>query len=1217
MINQIDKFKHGSEISSEHLNKLVEAINEIITRYHDISDIKSEAKETLNNLDVKMTEIFDQIQTVPQIKELYASILLARDSVNWIEIPTKEYTFIEDPEGAYVYDYESKTYNRYTEDMGTDIQRYSRLLTTNTEAEELAKDLANLESNSNDAVHSAQRLTIIRGRLGEDIGLDKPALKDKQILLGYSTGPAGTTTDPIAAIFFDVYIGGELKRIPVTANGPVQIVAEAPTFRIVKENNGEEIYLEMRDPQTDEITRSINLKGATGRSGTNGRDGVDGHSPKIKIGPNGNWEIDDEDTGVRATGRDGAAGSDGASLTCSVQFSNYSDGRDPTDVYLHQTYMGLKFYKETATQAEINATPRKWIRIAGDTLYPSYNSDTGLLTFSTTKPNGVLSFNIKGDRGDKGDVGPAPHIAFKGSNKNITPVDTIAPEEGSSVPTYVFDINDFQGAQGPKGDTGETGQRGPEGPQATFNFKVQTVDHTDTPSIEDITSSNSNYSYEYLLKVPKGKPGENGLTIKEAMITNEGRLKLQLTNGDPSDMNSPIIKTIDLGIVKGDKGDKGDPATISIKTVVNSKYDLPLSGVINGDAYIVKETNPDTNELESNLYICVDSTKTTVEEMYESIGNIKGEKGDKGKNGSNGRGIEKIELINDTMFDENGARINAYQISYTDDTYSTIYIKNGIKGDKGDQGEPGQNARITIEAVDTLDPGSQATIINSTPSDQDPSMNVSLRFGIPAGTVIHTQDILGSSGIDNALGRNGDFCLIRDTGSLYQKVNGSWVAFTGLKGVNGATIRTSNGEPVDSFGAIGDLCIDTTTGNVYHKPNNFWSPTSICLKGTPGQDGDNGPRGATITFLDQSTQPVNTVGYQDGDIIITNNFNVYSLMNIGSTLSWTLKGSIKGRQGDDGHTPVITIGDNGNWKVDGTDTGVKAQGPKGEPGAKGDALKVSVKKRLNSVEELNTITSFEQGDAYLIIETEGDSEVNNLYVCLNPTASSILDKFTNLGNIKGEKGSTGNQGEPGRAATIYVDPVIDDSVTTPSVTNSGTINAARLKFSIPKGAKGDAATISIGTVEPVDSNQPPQVWNGTGDPSNVSLNFKIPVGKDGTPGKNGTNGVSPYIGENGHWFSVTDESPNSAVDTGITAQGPNGNDGKDGIAWHYGTELNSKTATISTTITAGNKVGDFYLNTDKGYVYTCISTTTWKYLMCIKPIQDVSVANGVISISRN
>jgi len=43
-----------------------------------------------------------------------------------------------------------------------------------------------------------------------------------------------------------------------------------------------------------------------------------------------------------------------------------------------------------------------------------------------------------------------------------------------------------------------------------------------------------------------------------------------------------------------------------------------------------------------------------------------------------------------------------------------------------------------------------------------------------------------------------------------------------------------------------------------------------------------------------------------------------------------------GPAGADGHSPVIVIGPNGNWTIDGVDTGVSATGPQGEQGPKGE-----------------------------------------------------------------------------------------------------------------------------------------------------------------------------------------------------------------------------------------------------------------------------------------
>ena len=44
---------------------------------------------------------------------------------------------------------------------------------------------------------------------------------------------------------------------------------------------------------------------------------------------------------------------------------------------------------------------------------------------------------------------------------------------------------------------------------------------------------------------------------------------------------------------------------------------------------------------------------------------------------------------------------------------------------------------------------------------------------------------------------------------------------------------------------------------------------------------------------------------------------------------------LKGEDGKDGTTPEITIGSNGNWYINGEDTGIKAPGPAGESGKDG------------------------------------------------------------------------------------------------------------------------------------------------------------------------------------------------------------------------------------------------------------------------------------------
>ena len=56
-----------------------------------------------------------------------------------------------------------------------------------------------------------------------------------------------------------------------------------------------------------------------------------------------------------------------------------------------------------------------------------------------------------------------------------------------------------------------------------------------------------------------------------------------------------------------------------------------------------------------------------------------------------------------------------------------------------------------------------------------------------------------------------------------------------------------------------------------------------------------------------------------------------SNVSIGGNGNWFVDGNDTGvaAQGEAGHTPVIAIGENGCWLVDGIDTGVQAKGQNG------------------------------------------------------------------------------------------------------------------------------------------------------------------------------------------------------------------------------------------------------------------------------------------------
>lgn len=73
-------------------------------------------------------------------------------------------------------------------------------------------------------------------------------------------------------------------------------------------------------------------------------------------------------------------------------------------------------------------------------------------------------------------------------------------------------------------------------------------------------------------------------------------------------------------------------------------------------------------------------------------------------------------------------------------------------------------------------------------------------------------------------------------------------------------------------------------------------------------------------------------------------------------------------------------------------------------------------------------------------------------------------------------------------------------------------------------------------------------------------------------GRDGANGITPHVGTNGHWFV-------GSTDTGVTAQGPkgdngtNGRDGKDGLSPYVGTNGNWWVGTTDTGVAAKGRDG--------------------------------------------
>lgn len=169
-------------------------------------------------------------------------------------------------------------------------------------------------------------------------------------------------------------------------------------------------------------------------------------------------------------------------------------------------------------------------------------------------------------------------------------------------------------------------------------------------------------------------------------------------------------------------------------------------------------------------------------------------------------------------------------------------------------------------------------------------------------------------------------------------------------------------------------------------------------QGVPGQTGPTGPAG---NDGQDGVSIVNIVKTSSSGSVDT--YTIY--YSDGTTSTFTVTNgedgdSIQGEPGQDGHSPVITIGPNGNWFIDDVDTGQPSTGTDGLPGA--------------------------DGATWLNGETNpADSDGKNGDLYLNTTSFDIFlksnDHWSKIGNIKGADGSDGNDGTNGTNGTNGVD----------------------------------------------------------------------------------------------------------------------------------------------------------------------------------------------------
>jgi hypothetical protein len=158
----------------------------------------------------------------------------------------------------------------------------------------------------------------------------------------------------------------------------------------------------------------------------------------------------------------------------------------------------------------------------------------------------------------------------------------------------------------------------------------------------------------------------------------------------------------------------------------------------------------------------------------------------------------------------------------------------------------------------------------------------------------------------------------------------------------------------------------------------------------------------------------------------------------------------KGDRGDQGDT-----GEQGPAGASGVQGPAGAQGPQGPQGEKGDdgadGRSFTVLALYPTLLALQTAhPEGEAGDAYAV----GTIASNTIYLW-----NADTQEWTDVGALQGPagpQGIQGTQGPQGDAATVAVGTVATGAAgSSAQVTNSGSVSAAVLNFTIPKGDKGD------------------------------------------------------------------------------------------------------------------------------------------------------------------
>lgn len=499
----------------------------------------------------------------------------------------------------------------------------------------------------------------------------------------------------------------------------------------------------------------------------------------------------------------GKDGTDGKNGTNGKNGANGKDGRSITLASVNSDGQLVITYSDGSS---VNLDKLVGINgIDGVSISNSAINDKGelIITYSNGqicnlgKVVGVDGKNgINGINGSDGNNG-------KNGQDGISVVKSEINSNGELIVTYSNSVIDnlgkvvgSDGAKGEKGDKGDTGAQGEKGDKGDTGEK----------GIQGVAGKDGKDGIN-------GTDGKDGVGINTVNITEDGKLNITLTNGT----------TLNLGTIKGEKGDKGDTGVQGEK---GDKGDTGAKGEKGdkGDTGVQGEKGDKGDTGEQGIQ------GVAGKDGKDGINGTNGVDGKDGTNGKDGVGIANV-LINTS---------GELELTFSDGQQINLGNVKGSKGDTGEQGiqgVAGKDGKDGINGTNGVD-GKDGTNGKDGANGQDgvgiANVTVSnegaLSVTLTNGTVLDLGNIKGADGIGiskSEVNASGELVLTYTDGTV--KNLGNVVGSNGADGQDGVGIKTV------TLSSTGELMVTLSDNSVINLGN---------VKGEKGDKGDKGDKGA-------------------------------------------------------------------------------------------------------------------------------------------------------------------------------------------------------------------------------------------------------------------------------------------------------------------------------------------------------------------------------------